>query len=92
MRVRVSLKIFIRTLLFIAGKPKEVVENSEFEAQRKGAILEAASKIGAPKVFGGGNNKLLDHNVQVIVDAGFTVEQAEYALKLAKNNTDRALR
>lgn len=73
------------------GKTEKVTENSEFEAQRKGAILEA-SKIGAPKVFGGGNNKLLDHNVQVIVDAGFTIEQAEYALKISKNNPDRALR
>jgi len=51
-----------------------------------------ASKIGGTKTFGGGNKKLLDHNVQIIVDAGFTIEQAEYALKLSKNNADRALK
>ena len=67
------------------------MENSEFEAQRKDAILEA-TKIGCTKVFGGGNNKLLDYNVQQIVDAGFTIEDAEYALKISKNNLDKALR
>ncbi|KAK6617976.1 hypothetical protein RUM44_002418 [Polyplax serrata] len=73
------------------AKNKEAAENSEFEAQRKGAILEA-TKIGCTKVFGGGNNKLLDYNVQQIIDAGFSMEDAEYALKISKNNLDRALR
>ncbi|KAL0268466.1 UNVERIFIED_CONTAM: hypothetical protein PYX00_010399 [Menopon gallinae] len=80
-----------KSLDLVTGKNKDPAENSEFEAQRKGAILEA-TKIGSTKVFGGGNNKLLDYNVQQIVDAGFTIEDAEYALRICKNNLDRALR
>lgn len=44
------------------------------------------------QVFGGGTKPLLDANVQKIVDAGFTEEQAENTLKYTKNNVDRALR
>ena len=36
--------------------------------------------------------QLLDHNVQKIVDLGFSVEQAEYALRQNRNNVERALR
>lgn len=36
--------------------------------------------------------KLLDHSVQKIVDQGFSVEQAEYALKVSRNNVERALK
>lgn len=36
--------------------------------------------------------QLLDHNVQQIVDHGFTVEQAEYSLRQNRNNVERALR
>jgi hypothetical protein len=36
--------------------------------------------------------QLLDHNVQQIVDYGFTVEQAEYSLRQNRNNVERALR
>lgn len=43
-------------------------------------------------MFGGGTKPLLDANVQKIVDAGFSEEQAENALKYTKNNVDRALR
>ncbi|CAG4941530.1 unnamed protein product [Colias eurytheme] len=67
-------------------------DNPEFEAQRKGAIAEAQRLSGVKKVFGGGTKPLLDANVQKIVDAGFTEEQAENALKYTKNNVDRALR
>lgn len=44
------------------------------------------------QVFGGGTKPLLDANVQKIVDAGFSEEQAENALKYTKNNVDRALK
>jgi tudor domain-containing protein 3 len=37
-----------------ANRDKENKENTEFEAQRKDAIAEAA-RGGAKKVFGGGN-------------------------------------
>ncbi|XP_053599928.1 tudor domain-containing protein 3 [Plodia interpunctella] len=67
-------------------------DNAEFEAQRKGAIAEAQRLSGVKKVFGGGTKPLLDANVQKIVDAGFSEEQAENALKYTKNNVDRALK
>jgi hypothetical protein len=34
----------------------------------------------------------LDHTVQRIVDQGFSIEQAEYALRVNRNNVDRALK
>ncbi|XP_061706327.1 tudor domain-containing protein 3 [Cydia pomonella] len=67
-------------------------DNAEFEAQRKGAIAEAQRMSGVKKIFGGGTKPLLDANVQKIIDAGFTEEQAENALRYTKNNVDRALR
>ncbi|XP_057341825.1 tudor domain-containing protein 3 [Microplitis mediator] len=74
------------------GDSKEgTSKDSEFEAQRQDAIAEA-SKQGSKKVFGGGNKPLLDYSVQRIVDQGFTIEQAEYALKMNRNNVDRALK
>ncbi|KAJ8687897.1 hypothetical protein QAD02_023692 [Eretmocerus hayati] len=75
----------------LAEKEKLVDENAEFETQRKNAIAEAARQ-GSKKVFGGGNKQLLDHSVQKIVDQGFTIEQAEHALKVCRNNVDRALK
>ncbi|XP_012218057.1 tudor domain-containing protein 3 isoform X2 [Linepithema humile] len=75
----------------LVEKEKTGKENSEFETQRKDAIAEAA-KQGCKKVFGGGNKQLLDHSVQKIVDRGFTVEQAEYALRVNRNNVDKALK
>ncbi|XP_076676138.1 tudor domain containing 3 isoform X3 [Andrena cerasifolii] len=75
----------------LAEKEKSSKENAEFEAQRKDAIAEAA-KQGSKKIFGGGNKQLLDHSVQKIVDQGFSIDQAEYALKVNRNNVDRALK
>lgn len=37
-------------------------------------------------------SQLLDHSVQKIVDHGFSIEQAEYALRVNRNNVDKALR
>ncbi|XP_076237130.1 tudor domain containing 3 isoform X2 [Calliopsis andreniformis] len=75
----------------LAEREKSSKENAEFEAQRKDAIAEAA-KQGSKKIFGGGNKQLLDHSVQKIVDQGFSIEQAEYALKINRNNVDKALK
>ncbi|XP_011499067.1 PREDICTED: tudor domain-containing protein 3 [Ceratosolen solmsi marchali] len=75
----------------LAEKEKFTEENAEFEAQRKNAIAEAA-KQGNKKVFGGGTKQLLDHSVQRIVDQGFSIEQADYALRINRNNVDRALK
>ncbi|XP_015187907.1 PREDICTED: tudor domain-containing protein 3 [Polistes dominula] len=75
----------------LAEKDKSSKENAEFEAQRKDAIAEAA-KQGSKKVFGGGNKQLLDHSVQRIVEQGFSIEQAEYALRVNRNNVDKAIK
>ncbi|XP_076175475.1 tudor domain containing 3 isoform X2 [Ptiloglossa arizonensis] len=75
----------------LAEKEKSSKENVEFEAQWKDAIAEAA-KQGSKKIFGGGNKQLLDHSVQKIVDQGFSIEQAEYALKVNRNIVDKALK
>lgn len=64
--------------------------NSDFNAQRKDAIAEA-SKAGTKKTFGGGSKILVDSNVQKIMDKGYTEEEAMFALKLTKNNVERAL-
>lgn len=65
-------------------------ENIEFVTLRNEAIAEAM-KIGTKKVFGGGNRQLIDHNVKKILDKGYTEEQAKYALKMARNNLERAM-
>lgn len=65
-------------------------ENIEFVTLRNEAIAEAI-KIGTKKEFGGGNRQLIDHNVKKILDKGYTEEQAKYALKMARNNLERAM-
>lgn len=65
-------------------------ENIEFVTTRNEAIAEAI-KIGTTKIFGGGNRQLVDHNVKKILDKGYTEEQAKYALKMARNNLERAM-
>lgn len=42
----------------LAEKEKSSKENTEFEAQRKDAIAEAA-KQGSKKIFGGGNKQVI---------------------------------
>lgn len=75
----------------IGEKAKEISkEDSEFLATRNEAIA-AAVKIGTKKVFGGGNRQLVDHNVKKILEKGYTEEQAKTALKLARNNLERAM-
>lgn len=67
-------------------------DNEEFEAQRSNAIAEARAAAGAKKVFGGGTKPLLDKNIQAIMSKGFTIQEAEVALKQNRNNVDRALK
>ncbi|XP_052873418.1 AT-rich interactive domain-containing protein 1B [Anopheles cruzii] len=69
---------------------EESKENSEFNAQRNDAIAEA-TKLGTKKTFGGGSKQMVDANVQKIMDKGFSEEQATHALKLTRNNVQRAL-
>ncbi|XP_058116460.1 trithorax group protein osa [Anopheles ziemanni] len=69
---------------------EESKENSEFNALRNDAIAEA-TKLGTKKTFGGGAKQMVDANVQKIMDKGFTEDQAAHALKLTRNNVERAL-
>ncbi|KAF7994962.1 hypothetical protein HCN44_004434 [Aphidius gifuensis] len=87
------IKITEQDKNFKSMNDKDIInkDNTEFEAQRQDAIAEAA-KQGSKKIFGGGNKQLLDHSVQKIVDHGFNIDQAEYALKINRNNVDRALK
>uniref|UniRef100_A0A8D8FDY1 Survival of motor neuron-related-splicing factor 30 n=1 Tax=Culex pipiens TaxID=7175 RepID=A0A8D8FDY1_CULPI len=68
----------------------ESKENAEFTALRNDAIAEA-NKLGTKKTFGGGAKQMVDANVQKIMDKGFSEEQANHALKLTRNNVQRAL-
>lgn len=68
----------------------ESKENAEFTALRNDAIAEA-NKLGTKKTFGGGAKQMVDANVQKIMDKGFSEEQANYALKITRNNVQRAL-
>ncbi|XP_013111484.2 tudor domain-containing protein 3 [Stomoxys calcitrans] len=71
-------------------KDKNAKENEEFNASRTQAIAEAA-KAGQKKVFGGGQQNILDHNVKKILEKGYSEEDAKYALKTTNNNLERAL-
>lgn len=64
--------------------------NDEFESQRKQAVKELA-KEGQGKVFGGGK-MMLDANVQKVINAGFSQEVAEWALRHNKNDPVKAIR
>lgn len=68
----------------------ETKENAEFTAMRAEA-LAAAHRVKTKKVFGGGGRNMVDHNVKKICDKGFTEEEAKLALKLARNNLEKAM-
>lgn len=69
----------------------ESKENAEFTAMRSKAIAQANAERTTKKVFGGGKRNLIDHNVKKIIDKGFTDEEAQSALRYAKNNLERAM-
>ncbi|XP_014094761.2 tudor domain-containing protein 3 [Bactrocera oleae] len=69
---------------------KEIKENEEFNTMRNEAIAEA-SKTGPKKIFGGGGQQMLDHNVKKILEKGFSEEDAKQALRTTNNNLERAL-
>ncbi|XP_031622509.1 tudor domain-containing protein 3 [Contarinia nasturtii] len=73
-------------------KTKEISkEESEFLALRNSAIADAATKGEVRKQFGGNNRQLMDHNVKKIMDKGYTEEQAKLALKMSRNNLEKAM-
>ncbi|XP_033158153.1 tudor domain-containing protein 3 [Drosophila mauritiana] len=71
-------------------KDKTPKENEEFNAMRTEAIA-VASKAGGKKIFGGGGQNIIDHNVKKILDKGFSEEEALSALSATRNNLERAL-
>lgn len=75
----------------LADKAKEESnQNVEFTTSRTEAI--AAAYIGrTKKQFGGGKRQMVDFNVRKITDKGYTVDQAEFALKCARNNLEKAM-
>ncbi|XP_061390779.1 tudor domain-containing protein 3 [Musca vetustissima] len=79
-----------KSLQAATEKDKNSKENDEFTASRTQAIAEAA-KAGQKKVFGGGQQNILDHNVKKILEKGYSEEDAKYALKATNNNLERAL-
>lgn len=75
-----------------ATKTKEVSkEESEFLALRNSAIADAATKGDVRKQFGGHNRQLVDHNVKKIMDKGYSEDQAKLALKMSRNNLEKAM-
>lgn len=69
---------------------EESKEDDAFENQRKEAIAEASAEA-QKRVFLDGGKKIVHHNVQKIVDKGFTEDQAKEALKYSRNDLGRAL-
>ena len=61
----------------------------ELENERKQAV-QALTGGEMVKKFGGGK-QMLDTSVKKIVDAGFTIDDAEWALKKNRNDVNRAL-
>ncbi|XP_055316780.1 tudor domain-containing protein 3 [Sitodiplosis mosellana] len=73
-------------------KTKEVSkEESEFLALRNSAIADAATNGEVRKQFGGHNRQLVDHNVKKIMDKGYSEDQAKLALKISRNNLEKAM-
>lgn len=70
---------------------EESKEESEFQASRNSAIAEAAAKGEIRKQFGGSNRRMVDHNLKKILDKGYSEDQAREALKMARNNLERAM-
>ncbi|XP_065359540.1 tudor domain-containing protein 3 [Calliphora vicina] len=79
-----------KSLQAASDKDKNSKENDEFNATRSQAIAEAA-KAGQKKVFGGGQQNILDHNVKKILEKGYSEDDAKNALKTTNNNLERAL-
>ncbi|XP_023309134.2 tudor domain-containing protein 3 [Lucilia cuprina] len=79
-----------KSLQAATEKDKNSKENDEFNVSRSQAIAEAA-KAGQKKVFGGGQQNILDHNVKKILEKGYSEEEAKQALKTTNNNLERAL-
>ncbi|XP_022211257.2 tudor domain-containing protein 3 [Drosophila obscura] len=74
----------------LGDKDKPARENDEFNAMRNEAIA-VATKAGGKKVFGGGGQNIVDHNIKKILDKGFSEEEARSALHVTRNNLERAL-
>lgn len=79
-----------KSLALAGDKDKPSKENDEFNNMRSEAIA-VASKAGVKKVFGGGGQNIVDHNIKKILDKGYSKEEAQLALQATRNNLERAL-
>ncbi|XP_034484039.1 tudor domain-containing protein 3 [Drosophila innubila] len=79
-----------KSLAAASDKDKPTKENDEFNVMRNEAIA-VASKAAVKKVFGGGGQNLVDHNIKKILDKGYSKDEAMVALQLTRNNLERAL-
>ncbi|KAM8709427.1 hypothetical protein ACLKA7_016261 [Drosophila subpalustris] len=79
-----------KSLATASDKDKPAKENDEFNIMRNEAIA-VASKAGVKKVFGGGGQNLVDHNIKKILDKGYSKDEAKIALQATRNNLERAL-
>ncbi|XP_037933028.1 tudor domain-containing protein 3 [Teleopsis dalmanni] len=79
-----------KSLQAATEKDKDSKENEEFNTMRSEAIAEA-TKAGSKKIFGGGGQQILDHNVKKILEKGYTDDEAKQALRATNNNLERAL-
>lgn len=71
-------------------KDKPSKENDDFNNMRSEAIA-VASKAAVKKVFGGGGQNIVDHNIKKILEKGYSKEEAKAALQATRNNLERAL-
>ncbi|TDG40072.1 hypothetical protein AWZ03_013504 [Drosophila navojoa] len=71
-------------------KDKPSKENDDFNNMRSEAIA-MASKAAVKKVFGGGGQNIVDHNIKKILEKGYSKEEAKAALQATRNNLERAL-
>lgn len=77
-----------------SGENKDGEEDKEdvaFDNQRKEAIAEAQKLEPKQRVFLDGAKKIAHHNVQKIVDKGYSEEVAKEALKYTRNDLSKAL-
>lgn len=79
-----------KSLAPAADKDKPTKENDEFNSMRTEAIA-VANKAGSKKIFGGGGQTIVDHNIKKILDKGYSKEEANLALQATRNNLERAL-
>lgn len=75
----------------VAGAEDEKEEDVAFDNQRKEAIAEAQKLEPKQRVFLDAAKKIVHHNVQKIVDKGYSEEVAKEALRYTRNDLSKAM-